>query len=182
MTPIIGIMASSFRSAAGPDGAYDALATVTVPSGGLASITFAGIPNTYKHLQLRSSCLTAGWLTMRFNSDSTTGNYFGHEIRGNGTSATAQSQIGFATNLMWIGLPASGTHPLATITDVLDYSNTNKFKTVRALSGNDANGSGIIQLTSNAWAQTAAVSSLELQIFGGGNFSQHSQFTLYGVR
>jgi molecular chaperone HtpG len=48
MTPILGIIASSFRSAAGPDGAYDALATVTVPSGGLASITFAAIPNTYK--------------------------------------------------------------------------------------------------------------------------------------
>ena len=53
MTPILGIIASSFRSAAGPDGAYDALATVTVPSGGLSTITFAAIPQTYKHLQIR---------------------------------------------------------------------------------------------------------------------------------
>ena len=78
--------------------AFDSLGSVLVPSGGLATITFSNIPQTYTHLQLRSSCLTAGWLTMRFNSNSTTGNYFGHEIRGNGTSATAQSQIGFATN------------------------------------------------------------------------------------
>ena len=36
-----------------PQGAYDALSTVTVPAGGVATITFAGIPNTYKHRQLR---------------------------------------------------------------------------------------------------------------------------------
>ena len=91
--PILGIMASSFRSAAGPQGAYDALATVTVPSGGVASIEFAGIPTGYKHLQLRlltrtNRADTNDFMTIRFNGDSGS-NYAYHSLYGNGASAGA---------------------------------------------------------------------------------------------
>jgi hypothetical protein len=37
----------------GPFGAYDSLATVTL-SADAASVTFAGIPSGYKHLQIRA--------------------------------------------------------------------------------------------------------------------------------
>jgi hypothetical protein len=78
------------------EGAYDSLATVSVPSGGVSNITFAGIPAGYKHLQLRMISRNTGavagtydnWLT--FNSDSGS-NYSFHLLQGNGTAATASA-------------------------------------------------------------------------------------------
>ncbi len=193
MTPIIGIIASSFRSAAGPDGAYDALSTITVPSGGLASVTFAGIPNTYKHLQLRHSCITnrATYaiedLTIRFNGD-TGANYSYHLLRGNGSTAVA----GAAANASFVYLDvASGTSVSnyfgVGITDILDYADTSKFKTTRSLTGIDTNGSvagefGRVELQSANWRNTAAINSMVIAPLNGTQFNQHSQFTLYGIR
>ena len=71
----------------GPFGAYDALASVSVPSGGLASVTFAGIPTDYKHLEIRMfakfTVLTSG--RVRFNNDSSA-IYSGHSFHGAGSN------------------------------------------------------------------------------------------------
>ena len=57
--PFLGIYASQ---ASGhlftPAGAYEPLASITVPSGGLSSIVFGSIPQTYAHLQLRYTART----------------------------------------------------------------------------------------------------------------------------
>jgi hypothetical protein len=193
MTPIIGIMASSFRSAAGPDGAYDSLATVTVPSGGVSTITFAGIPNTYKHLQVRWSCTTNRGtyaiddIKMTFNND-TGANYSHHNLKGNGSTASAGA-IANANYLYYdvsAGTSVSNFFGVA-ITDILDYADTNKFKTIRALTGTDTNGSvagefGRVALQSGNWRSTSAVTSITIVPFTGTAFNQHSQFTLYGIR
>jgi len=68
-----------------------------------------------------------------------------------------------------------------TIIDVLDYQDTNKFKTSRSLSGFDANGSGQVLLSSGSWRSTVAVNSITL-LAGAGNWTSVSQFTLYGVK
>jgi hypothetical protein len=54
MSPVLGIIASSNQQGRGGGlvGSYDALAAITVPSGGLSSISFAGIPTGYRQLQL----------------------------------------------------------------------------------------------------------------------------------
>jgi hypothetical protein len=58
--PILGIMASQISGHLwAPEGAYDSLATVTL-SASTASIEFAGIPATYKHLQVRVIARSAG--------------------------------------------------------------------------------------------------------------------------
>jgi len=185
MTPIIGIMASSFRSAVGPDGAYDSLATITVPSGGLASITFAAIPNTYKHLQLRVSALTEASgkvMAARFNSDST-GSYTWHFLNGQGTAANAGNATG-NTYARFFGqdVGTNTTHPSVAIIDLLDYTNTTKNKTMRALSGSDNNGNGETGLQSSLWLNTSAISSVTFVLNDGSDYAQHSQFSLYGVR
>jgi hypothetical protein len=64
MTPLLtGVFASQISGHLTPPytltGNYDALGTVTVPSGGLSSVTFAGIPQTgYSHLQVRIMAVT----------------------------------------------------------------------------------------------------------------------------
>ena len=187
--PILGIIASSFRSAAGPEGAYDALATVTVPSGGLASITFAGIPTGYKHLQLRwiaktDRADTDDVVFMQFNSD-TAANYSWHFLRGNGSVALASASASASNVAVQYGATGNSgaTNIFAgAVVDILEYANTNTNKTVRSLQGMDLNGSGWIYLQSGNWRSTSAVTSITLNRQYGSNFTQYSSFALFGVK
>ena len=189
--PILGIIASSFRSAGGgPEGAYDALATVTVPSGGAASIEFAGIPTGYKHLQVRcmtrntsTGYLSTGSLYVQFNGD-TSNNYSFHILYGNGTSATAYGQSSSGNNLIYVsGSTGSGSSNTdiygVAVIDILDYSSTSKTKVLRALSGQDTNGAGRIDLNSGCWYSTSPITSIQ---FVSGTYAEDSQFALYGVK
>lgn len=170
-------------------GSYEPLASITVPSGGLASITFGSIPQTYAHLQIRylAQCVnsaTAGEnIAFRFNSD-TGSNYTRHYIDGNGTSATAGANTGVTQVYAWAG-QTSSTYPSAFgagIMDILDYTNTNKYTTTRALGGVDFNGSGgELQLVSGLWLNTAAITQIDIRALDG-NLAQYSNFSLYGVK
>jgi len=174
--PILGIIASSFRSAAGPVGAYDALATVTVPSGGVASINFAGIPTGYKHLQLRYLVKTSGNVDLNMTFNGSSSSYYAHILRGNGSSASGEAYaISTITNVGSAGFTAG-------ITDILDYTSTTKNKTSRTLVGADYNGSGTVGLWSQLWFATpAAVTSITLTP-ASGTLSEYSSFALYGVK
>ena len=185
----VGIYASQISGHLwAPNGAMDALATVTVPSGGVASIEFAGIPQGYKHLQLRASSRLnyANWwasTSMRFNGDSGN-NYSYHDLGGEGASAFAQNAV--SQNKMYIGW-SSGTTTNANVfgaivTDILDYASNTKNKTVRSLTGVDGNGGGIISIESNAWYSTSPVTSISIIPNNGTTFQQYSQFALYGVK
>jgi hypothetical protein len=180
MSLILGIL----DSGAAPIGTYDSIATVTVGSGGSASISFTSIPSTYTHLQIRANMTTAtaGYgMLVRFNSDSGS-NYVQHYLLGNGTAAsggayTAQTEA----NLFGLSTGSSTTQPSVAVGDILDYANTNKYKTVRSLSGVDKNGSGEISLISSLWMNTAGITSITIEP-RGVNYSQYSSFALYGIK
>ena len=186
----IGIFASQISGRLWePQGAYDALSTVTVPSGGLASVTFAAIPNTYKHLQLRVMARsTVGGSEdsslLRLNGDSGS-NYFWHFLFGNGASANASNPGASSTFIYPYAIPASGF--LANsfgvqVIDILDYSSSSKNTTVRTLAGYENNSTGgRIALTSGAWFNTSAVNSLTFTA-GSANLAEYSQLTLFGVK
>jgi len=175
-----------------PEGAYDALATVNVSSS-TSSITFAGIPTGYKHLQVRGllrsdkSADTNADLYLYLNGDTSSSNYTRHYLRGNGTSATS---LGFAAS----AFPVAGEAPAAsspsnvfgvTIIDILDYSSSTKNKTVKTLHGDEQN-SGTTQnniyLTSSAWLNTSPITSLTFTLQASTNFVNNSSFALYGVK
>lgn len=166
-----------------PAGAYDSLATVTVPSGGVADITFAGIPSTYKHLQIRGSVLGSSLnqdIIAQFNGVTASSNYSLHELRGTGSSvnvSAAANTTGFyvATNAL------TTTDPAVFVMDILDYANTSKNKTSRILQGRDSNGSGSISLFSGLYyGTTNAITSIRMYP-SAGNFNQYSSFALYGI-
>ena len=192
--PILGIMASAMSANLWqPQGAYDALSTVTVGATTVASITFAGIPSTYKHLQIRYLARTAaatvndGSLAMQLNSD-TGSNYLRlHYLQGDGSTAYAGVlQIPWPD--MFSGC-AAGNNAAANIfgagvIDLLDYTSTNKVKVIRHLSGIDANGAGKANLGSASWATSGtAVSTITI---GGNGFAnnllEYSSFALYGIK
>ena len=187
--PILGIMASAMSANLWqPEGAYDSLATVTVPSGGAASVIFTGISNTYKHLQIRwlardNFGSTASDANMRFNSDSGS-NYSWHQLTGDGSSATSYdttSQTAMRTGRV-TGTTSSANVFGATILDLLDYTSTSKNKTVRNLAGFDSNGFGTVELNSGSWMSTAAITQITITPRAGTSFDQYSSFALYGVK
>jgi hypothetical protein len=165
----------------GPFGAYDNIAAVAVPSGGVSSITFDGIPTGYKHLQIRGIVLTSGATnpTWRVNGDATSGNYKGHHLWGPGAgNAAANDQSG---TVYWNYNP-SASFPSAFIMDWLDYASTTKLKTMRTFAGSNTNGgTDEVALWSGLYMSTNAINSITLN-GNGANFSQHSHFALYGVK
>ena len=184
--PILGIMASAMSANIFQvPGSYDSLATVTVGAGGVASITFAGIPNTYKHLQIRAlvrNTSTSNGYNARFNSDSGS-NYARHYLIGTGSSAVAAAVTSTTSAILndaAISTSSTGVFG-ASVCDILDYANTTKNKTIRTLGGFDNNGNGSIGFLSGLYMSTSAISSI-LIFPDAGNFAEYSQFSLYGVR
>jgi hypothetical protein len=188
--PILGVIASSSQQGRASDfGAYEPLAVATVPSGGVASITFGSIPQTYTHLQVRAigrsnrTGTTGEFIKLTFNSDSGS-NYADHAFFGDGTTVAAQS----ATSAAFIRLNrfAGSLEPAnvfgTIILDIVDYANTSKNKTVRNFGGIDNNGSGDIWFMSGLWQSTSAITSVTLTPGGGTLYSQYSQFALYGIK
>lgn len=186
--PVLGVIASSIRSAA-DTGAMFPLQVITVGAAGASSISFTNIPSTYSHLQIRGigrGTVAQGEMQIfvRFNSDTAT-NYAAHLLRGDGSavataSSTSNSRIDGVTR-MSAANAASGIFGVSVI-DVLDYANTNKYKTLRALGGVDANGSGQVYYRSGLWMSTSAITGVTIGIDDGGNFAQYSQFALYAVK
>ena len=163
---------------------YESIATVTVGSGGSATVTFSSIPSTFTHLQIRGmalSNLAEANLMVRFNSDSGA-NYARHYVGGNGSTAFV-SGVGSQT-FAQAGLSPNSTQPAAYVVDILDYKNTNKNTTIRSLTGDDKNGgTGYILLASGLWVNTSAITSIVLEYSGGtAIFNQYSQFALYGIK
>jgi hypothetical protein len=176
----------------GPFGAYDSLATTTLSSAA-SSVTFAGIPTGYKHLQIRmltktSSTGTGGPnLVATFNGDSTYTNYRSHYLTADGVNTPTAGAVSSSGYYLLVGNTlennASYTSMFgAMVVDILDYANTNKNKTVRSIYGHDRNGSGEVGFNSSLWMSTAAVSSVSISIVGGTNFVTNSSFALYGVK
>jgi hypothetical protein len=192
MSPIIGVIASSISGRLWePQGAYDALATITTTSA-VNSITFTGIPQEYEHLQVRANVRCTGasgtsLLWWRMNGVASTSNYTSHGLGGDGSSVYSYN-LGSSYSMGLIGSTAhSGSLANAytgIVFDVLDYNSSTKNKTARSLRGEDYNGSGDIRLSSGLFISTSPVNSLTLGFLdnGGSNFTSLSEFTLYGVR
>jgi hypothetical protein len=187
VSPILGIIAS--QNYPRITSSYESIATVTLGSAA-SSVTFSSIPSTYKHLQVRaigrytnpSTGIRNG--ALQFNGD-TGANYTVHFITGNGSSASASADTG-RTFTYCYSMPddnvTANTYGAA-VFDILDYANTSKYKTVRALSGTDANGSGEVRFNSGLWLSTSAINSMT---FSANNFiitfSANTQFALYGIK
>jgi hypothetical protein len=72
----------------------------------------------------------------------------------------------------------------AGIMDILDYTNSNKYKTGRSILGTDYNGSGMFISGSFFWQNTAAITSITLTSDPTytGNWTTSTSFALYGIK
>lgn len=162
--------------------AYESIQTVTVGAGGQASITFNAIPQTYKHLQIRQIARNTGAF-----SD------IGITVNGSTSISRRHYLVGINSGTIFSGSDTNNSYSATTnngstsnsfglaICDILDYTNTNKFKTTRTLIGVQENTGGNVQYFSGLIQTTSAISSIVLTP-NGGNLAQNSQFALYGIK
>jgi len=143
-----------------------------------ATVTFASIPSTFRDLRLvvqpimvASGPVEAGII---FNGD-TGGNYSRVYAEGSGSSVGSSSQSG-VTRL--IVLYHNSTLQGNSLVDVMDYSATDKHKTVLSRLNNTAVLTG---MGAGRWASTTAVNSIQFAALNGTSFAAGSTFALFGV-
>jgi len=168
-----------------PSGSFNSIASVTASGGGLQTISFTSIPSTYTHLQIRyaSKNQAASDTTLiRFNNDSGS-NYSYHRLSYSGSfSATSYPSATYgelpATAYSGTGSGVFGSG----VIDIFDYTNTNKYKTVKMLGGfRDLGSGGSTAFNSMAYYSLSAISSI--QIIPSPNWvDAPSVFSLYGIQ
>lgn len=168
-------------------GAMIPIATTAVGTGGTSTITFSSIPQNYEHLQLRLLSRSEGpdyGIIVKLNSDAGS-NYYRHYLYADGSTIVSGGDASAFSGALFLyaALSTSTANVYSiNILDVLDYTNTNKYKTMRNLNGLDSNGSGFVSLTSALWNSTTAVNSITLTIYGGHDFAEYTHAALYGIK
>jgi len=163
-------------------GDFELIATV-YGTGASNIISFASIPQTYKHLQLRASVKTVSdgsGLNGRFNAG--TALCSTHYLTYSGGAVETAGTWGQTTfGLTPTGLPyyANSYGPTLLISDILNYSDNNKNKIVRTFYGH-YNGSSRVAIMSGNTNSTTAVTSFDIS--ATYNFATISRFSLYGIK
>jgi hypothetical protein len=179
-----GSAASSASSAITTANAYSSIATFALGSA-TSSVTFSNIPQNYTHLQIRaftrSTVSQSGSIYNVFFNGDNAGNYSNHQLNADGSSAFSSGSTNQTAIQLRDTTGASNTANAfgVALIDILDYTNTNKYKTLRYIGGYDSNGSGLVGMDSGAWFNFAPITTINISTYA--NFAQYSHFALYGI-
>lgn len=162
---------------------FDLIQTVTVGSGGAASIAFTSIPQTYTDLKLiwstRSTfAATSAAMYMSFNGLTT--NFAFRRLRGTGAAVDSYSEA--SSTLYGTATGANATSNVFSNGEIYipNYAgSTNKSFSVDSVSENNATDS-IQVLYAGLWSNTAAITSISFTT--DSNFAQYSSASLYGIK
>ena len=167
---------------------YTLIASNTVGSGGVASVTFSSIAATYTDLLVKVSARTdravgsASDFSFTFNGSTTTytDKYLYGNGSGTGSGSNAYTNQGFAGNITQATMTASTFGSVDIY--VPNYAGSNyKSSSTDAVTENNATLT-YDMLVAGLWSNTAAVTSMTFQSASGGNFVQYSTFYLYGIK
>jgi hypothetical protein len=186
---MIGAILAGVYGDVAPLGDFESIATSIVGAGGASSVTFSSIPTSFQHLQLRiigrsNFAATSENIYVTFNNVTTGSLYAQHQLVGDGSSASASASINqdrIFPSLVTGSTAGSNTFG-ASVIDILDYANTNKFKTTRTLTGNDNNGNGFMVMRSGLFRSTDAITRIDLSPGATYSFAQHTHIALYGIK
>jgi pyocin large subunit-like protein len=161
------------------------VSTVTVGSGGAASIEFTNIPQTGKDLLLLVSTRTAysaGQTVLALTINNVfTSNYNMRTLIGSGSAASSDN---LATSLMVTAVTNSATSTSNTFGNASFYfsnytSSTNKSLSIDSVSENNATAAGQ-RITAGSFTTSSAITSFKMADASGSfNFVQHSTASLY---
>lgn len=164
---------------------YQLISSVTVGSGGAATMAFTSIPSTYTDLLVKVSArslISANEddLRVRFNSDSGN-NYVFRSLYGTGTGAgSSTGTISFA----YMGVINGANFTANTFANNTMYipnyaGSTTKSVSVDSVDENNATGASALFVANN-WTGTAAINAITISA-AGANLAQYSTAYLYGI-
>ena len=158
---------------------YQLIETVTVGSGGAASIEFTGIDQTGQDLVILLSSRGGSFFTnLQLNSD-TSSNYSNITLRGSGSSVSSASET--TTFIYGPYNPTSGATANTFSSGQFYISNyagaANKSVSVDGVYENNATGAWQV-LTAGLWSNTSAVTSAKVFV-SSGTFVQYNTASIY---
>lgn len=161
---------------------YTAIATVTVGSGGAATIEFTSIANTYTDLVVKVSTRAGNALGQFLTFNASTSGYSARRLQGSGSSAT--SETGGTSNIFFLNNDNRATSSTFGNSEIYipNYASSNN-KSVSIDSVTESNDStyGYQALVAGLWSNSAAITSITLTP-ETGNYAQYSTATLYGIK
>jgi hypothetical protein len=164
---------------------YTLIASSTVGSGGIATVTFSSIPGTYTDLCLKvsfrdSSANDRRILFARFNG--VTSGYNDRELRGYNSSIASQTDNGGDNCIAIYDIPAANA-TASTFSSVEIYIPNYAGSTKKSVSADGAsennNAFAVTAITAGLSNITSAITSIDL--FAQANIVQHSTAYLYGI-
>jgi hypothetical protein len=157
-----------------PTPTYTPLATVTL-STTPTSLTFSSLPATYRDLVLVITAAASSGQQFNFRLNGDTGSNYSY-VLASGFASTTES---FAETVAYGRFGNVATTTGIYSINIMDYSATDKHKTIISRSG-DATASNV-SMFANRWANTAAITTIQLFPGSGGSFTSGSRFDLYGI-
>ena len=164
---------------------YTLIASVTVGSGGAATIEFTSIPSTYTDLMLLSSTrdgTTADNNTefkVKFNGSATS--YSNKYLQGNGSSASSGT---YGTTFLYTGESDGNTATANTFGSssiyIPNYAGSANKSVSSDLTSEENTSVSFATLTAGLWSDSSAITSI--QITCNGTWAQYSTAYLYGIK
>lgn len=151
-----------------------------------SSITFSNIPSTYTHLQIRGIIYTTALVDIGLrvgnNTIDANTNYAKHGLYW----SSSQGSAGYANqtymNVYGYVSGTTTTAPMSFIADILDYTNTNKYKTMKSVAGMDKDANyGESGLYSGVWMSGSAINTISF-VCPGTTFISPSFVQIYGIK
>ena len=159
---------------------YQLISSVTVGSGGAATIDFTSIPSTYTDLLISTSSRTtgtSGYIAITFNSN--TSSYTNIFIQGDASAATSGSNVG-----RFAEVPDYSNYTASTFSNsqiyIPNYTSSNN-KSYSSDTVNENNSTAAyMYFIAGLWSNTSAITSIGLSP-SSGTFVQYSTAYLYGI-
>lgn len=161
---------------------YEKIQTTTLGSA-TSTISFTGVSSAYTDIilafALKSNSSNNPTLRLTFNGSST--GYSGRQMYGNGVAPGSNNN----TNAAFISIARSAGSPTPSgetallLLHVMDYTNTNKYKTIFAQYNSNSTGG---ELDVGLWQNTAAINQIDIVSPTSNDFAVGSVVTLYGIK
>ena len=154
-------------------------------TGSASTVSFSSIPSGYTDLKIVASIRTnqasaIDGVKVRFNGDTTVGNYIGRRVYGDGASAYSD------TNVLGM-LFANGDTTSANVFSNSDIYITNYLgsttKSTYSQNGGETSSNTQYQgINATTWSGTSAINTITMSPESGTAFLTNSNFYLYGIK
>ena len=158
--------------------------TVTVGSGGAATMAFSSIPATYTDLILvysgRTSEPTGTFYEVSLTLNGSTTGFTAKQLYGDGSSASSSSPTSRQAGLIGNVATTSNTFSNTQVYFPNYAGSNNKSYSVDSVTENNSAAS-YVSMLAGLWSNSAAITSISIAPTSG-NFVQYSTASLYGIK